>query len=122
MKAGSSRDNRCDKCGQAVAPHNNALAYQAEAGELAWDLAVAAQPRHFAPEGECEGSPSRFQHVVGRPDARGFPAPSAESVAAWRAACCRINAAQCPLWCGEDASRLRQEPAGRARDERHLAS
>jgi hypothetical protein len=122
MSAHSASGNRCDKCGRPVAPRNNALVYQAEAGELAWDLAVAAQPRHLAPEGECEGSPSRFQHVTGRSDARGFPPPTAESMAAWRAACCRINAAGCPHWCGEEAARFRQEPAGRTREARPAAS
>ena len=91
----------CDKCGQPVAPRNNALIYQAEAGELPWDLATAAQPRHLAPEGQCGGSPSRFQHITGRPDPRGFPPPTADSIAAWRRACCKINAEHCPGWCGQ---------------------
>jgi hypothetical protein len=99
MTEGMPTDNVCDKCGRPVAPRNNAVVYQAEAGDISWDIATLTQPRHLAPEDSCEGSPSRFQHITGQPDQRGFPRPTLESMAAWRSACCRINWDDCPGWC-----------------------
>jgi hypothetical protein len=95
----------CDKCGQPVDPLNSAAVYQAETGEMLWDLATLSQPRHLAPEGVCEGSPSRFQHITGVSDGRGFPAPTPQSISAWRGACCRINSPRCPGWCKERTGR-----------------
>lgn len=104
MKSEQDATAACDKCGQPVGPRNNAVIYQAEAGEVSWEMATLAQPRHLAPEGECEGSPSRFQHITGRADQRGFPPPTPESMAAWRGACCRVNADHCPGWCNQGRS------------------
>jgi len=63
--------NCCDKCGQPVDPKNDAvrlemIAFQENAASL-----LFAQSRHFLPDGNCPGSPSRAQYIEGQPkDAR----------------------------------------------------
>lgn len=60
-------DNICDKCGQEVKPHDNAVLVYLEAG---YSNAVT-QARHLFASSTCEGSPSMAQYFEGQPrDAR----------------------------------------------------
>lgn len=63
----------CDKCGKAVAVTNDATRVWALAtGDPL--LILLCAPRHFLPEGDCPGSPSRAQYIEGQPrDTRGYP-------------------------------------------------
>lgn len=62
----------CDKCGQEVHPSNDATFIEAEMTGNPF-VCFFNQSRHFLPEGNCEGSPSRAQYIEGQPkDNRGY--------------------------------------------------
>lgn len=70
---------RCDKCGEPVAATNSMVAVMVTAAAMVQDAkailhySLAGMDRHFLPEGDCPGSPSRAQYIEGQPrDDRGY--------------------------------------------------
>lgn len=69
----NERRSACDKCGGPVLPSNDTTFVMAELYDDPI-IIIAAQGRHFLPEGDCLGSPSRAQYIAGQPrDTRGYP-------------------------------------------------
>ena len=68
----------CDKCGKPVHPSNDAGLIEAEVVRIKnikayFPVLAMYRARHFLPEGNCEGSPSRAQYIKGQPkDKRGY--------------------------------------------------
>jgi len=61
----------CDKCGEAVPDHNDAVRLDIELG--AGPGLITAQPRHLLPTETCPGSPSRAQYLEGQPRDDRYP-------------------------------------------------